>query len=360
MHRTVLPVAIGIAVLAAVLVVSDPVKTLAALRGGNPALVVLSCGLVVPAVLLRVVRWKLMIAPVAALSVAEVYAPVTVGYMANNLLPARLGYILRAVLAARRRGVDFPFALGTVVVEKLVEGVILVAIGAAILAAVPTSGALRGGLALSALAFIGGLVVLWLLAPVGERVFGLTGLCRPLWRLLPAHASARLSHWLLSLLAGLAGLRRLDLAGGIAGLSIVSWLIEGAAYVMAFAAFVPDAPPAVLIAGPVLVMVTANIGGALVPSPAAVGTFEGIGVATLALLGVEEARALSFLLAYHAANVVVIVGMGLLGLWSEGLSFGQAIAGARHASPSSISPARPSFAGGAGDPHVPVAEGHGD
>lgn len=329
MQRTLPPAAIGLALLAAVLWLSDPQKTMAALRGGNPALVALSSVLVVVAVLLRVVRWKLMIAPVAELSVTEVYGPVTVGYMANNLLPARLGYVLRAVLAARRRGVDLPFALGTVVVEKLVEGVVLVAIGALVLASAPASGPVRGGLALSALAFAGGLAVLWLLAPVGERVFGLAGLCEPLWRLLPARASERLSHWALSLLASLASLRRPGLAGGIATLSVISWLVEGGAYIAAFSAFVPDASLELRIAGPVLVMVTANIGGALVPSPAAVGTFEGIGVATLALLGVDEARALSFLLAYHGANVAVIVGLGVLGLWIEGLSFGQALAGAR-------------------------------
>lgn len=356
MQRTLLPLAIGVALLAAVLWLSDPQKTLAALRGGNPALIALSCVLVVLAVLLRVVRWKLMIAPVAELSVAEVYAPVTVGYMANNLLPARLGYVLRAVLAARRRGVDLPFALGTVVVEKLVEGVVLVAIGALVLAGAPASGPVRGGLALSALAFAGGLAVLWLLAPVGERVFGLAGLCEPLWRLLPDRASERLSHWVLSLLASLASLRHPGLAGGIAALSVVSWLVEGSAYIAAFSAFVPDASLELRIAGPVLVMVTANIGGALVPSPAAVGTFEGIGVATLALLGVDEARALSFLLAYHGANVAVIAGLGLLGLWSEGLSFGQALAGARTVATSHTRPGHP----GAAETPLSVLEGPGD
>lgn len=357
MQRTLLPAVLGVVLLAVVLWISDPQKTLAVLRGGNPALVALSSGLIAVAVLLRVLRWKLMIAPVAELSVAEVYAPVTVGYMANNLLPARLGYVLRAVLAARRHGVDLPFALGTVVVEKLVEGVVLVAIGALVLASAPASGPVRGGLALSALAFAGGLAALWLLAPVGERVFGLAGLCAPLWRLLPARAGERLSHWALSLLASLASLRRPNLAGGIAVLSVISWVVEGSAYVAAFSAFVPDASLELRIAGPLLVMVTANIGGALVPSPAAVGTFEGIGVATLALLGVDEARALSFLLAFHAASVAVIVGLGLLGLWSEGLSFGQALAGARRLATAHTRPGRP---GAAAEAPVSLLEGPGD
>jgi uncharacterized membrane protein YbhN (UPF0104 family) len=54
-----------------------------------------------------------------------------VGYLANNVLPARLGELVRSHYLGDREGISRSATLGTVVVERVVDTVILVGIGAA-------------------------------------------------------------------------------------------------------------------------------------------------------------------------------------------------------------------------------------
>lgn len=71
---------------------------------------------------LRIIRWHgLMEAvhPVSRRTIAEV---LLIGYAANNLLPARLGELFRADYARRRSGVSRSGALGSIVVERLLDG----------------------------------------------------------------------------------------------------------------------------------------------------------------------------------------------------------------------------------------------
>ena len=54
-----------------------------------------------------------------------------VGYLANNVLPARLGELVRSHYLGDREGISRSATLGTVVVERIVDTVVLVGIGAA-------------------------------------------------------------------------------------------------------------------------------------------------------------------------------------------------------------------------------------
>ena len=51
-----------------------------------------------------------------------------VGYLANNVLPARLGELVRSHYLGDREGISRTTTLGTVVVERVVDFVVVVAI----------------------------------------------------------------------------------------------------------------------------------------------------------------------------------------------------------------------------------------
>ena len=60
--------------------------------------------------------------------VTRLYPVVIIGYMSNNLLPARLGELVRSYYLAQREGVSGSSALATIAVERVYDGVTLLAL----------------------------------------------------------------------------------------------------------------------------------------------------------------------------------------------------------------------------------------
>src|SRR3972149_790456 len=88
---------------------------------------------VVPAVALwfvsaavRSLRWHYLLRRLAGLRTVTLYPIVVIGYMANNLLPLRTGEFVRAYVLGERHGVSKMSALGTIAVERVFDGVVLV------------------------------------------------------------------------------------------------------------------------------------------------------------------------------------------------------------------------------------------
>ncbi len=102
----------------------------AALAQANWGLVLLSLLPTLVAHLARAQRWRLMLAPVAPTpTLAESFAAVMAGYVANLALP-RAGEVVRCTLLARRRGIAVEVSLGTVIAERAFDVVLLLAITA--------------------------------------------------------------------------------------------------------------------------------------------------------------------------------------------------------------------------------------
>lgn len=74
----------------------------------------------------RAIRWKRLIDTERPISIGQCFTVLTIGYMANNVLPARIGEFARAYLLSRRNGVSKSFALGTIVIERLGDVLMLV------------------------------------------------------------------------------------------------------------------------------------------------------------------------------------------------------------------------------------------
>ena len=66
-----------------------------ALRNADMRWIALLFAFIALDVTLRAIRWKLLLKPVADVSLGETYSALLVGYLANNILPARLGELVR-------------------------------------------------------------------------------------------------------------------------------------------------------------------------------------------------------------------------------------------------------------------------
>jgi len=128
--RAVLGIAISVASLWFVLRGVDFASVGAILRTAVPAWILATVLLQVVDVLFRTARWQQLVAPIKWIRFTSMLAYLLVGYLANNILPARLGELVRSHYLGDREAVSRASALGTVVVERVVDTAVVVTIGA--------------------------------------------------------------------------------------------------------------------------------------------------------------------------------------------------------------------------------------
>src|SRR5512138_3672704 len=157
----------------------------------------------------RAWRWHYLLGPIKKIPTETMFPITTIGYMGNNIYPARAGEVLRAVILKRKEGVPISASLATIIVERIFDGVVMLAfvfINLPELARLTGSSGFAGSIQQVAVigtgVFIGALVVFLLAAMfpritagIGERLIG---------RLLPERLRQRAAGLLHRFLDGLA------------------------------------------------------------------------------------------------------------------------------------------------------------
>lgn len=310
-----LRVAIGLAISVVALWLAlrpiDLDRTLAILGRAAPVGIAAVLALVALDVTLRAFRWGRLIAPVRPVAWQRMLAYMLIGYLANNVLPARLGEFVRSHYLGDREGISRAAALGTVVVERVVDIACVVVIGAVALLAIHGSPPLIRGLVISAVVavlLIGAIVVLL----HGHRLPG------------AGRAIAGIDRWpavgnlVRSLRTGVRVVQRPSTLFAATALTTLAWLASAVMFVAAAAAVDVPLPPleaAILSSG--IALATAIPAG-----PGYVGTFELAGVTVGAALGLTADQALAIVLIVHAAILSVTTLGGLVALaqvrWRRG------------------------------------------
>src|SRR5262249_59679685 len=89
---------------------------------------------------MRAGRWYYLFPPGSRPS--HLFNALMIGYMGNNVLPLRAGEVVRALVVSRR-GQRFWTVLATIVVERVLDGLAVGLIVAALFVAVPIPASLR-------------------------------------------------------------------------------------------------------------------------------------------------------------------------------------------------------------------------
>ena len=98
------------------------------LAEANYVYLIPAVGLYFLGVLFRAYRWRFLLNPMRRIPVRRLYPVVVIGYTANNLLPMRLGELVRSYYLARRENLSTSSALGSVAVERVFDGLTLIAL----------------------------------------------------------------------------------------------------------------------------------------------------------------------------------------------------------------------------------------
>jgi uncharacterized protein (TIRG00374 family) len=261
---------------------------------------------------LRALSWRVILG--GRVPFRRVFDALNEGYLLNNLLPLRLGEFGRAYLISRHTHLTAWQALSSIVVERIVDLVMAVALLFAFLPLVAGLDWARGAVVTAVGLGAAAVIALVVVTRNGERLARLAaGLLRRLPRqpLSPERWQARIE----SFIAGLAVLRDPRRALQAAFWSGLAWAAACFGAWSILRAFVPDATATMGF-----VTLTLLALGAAVPSaPGSAGVFELVIVQTLtAVFGVDRNLALSYALVLHAASILLVAVMGSLALSREG------------------------------------------
>lgn len=268
--------------------------------------------------LLRTARWRGILAGAVPAGFGALFPILMIGFATNNVLPARLGEFVRAVLLRRATGLRKTFSLATIFLERLFDGLVLVAILALLSLRLALPGWGREVQLFASLLFIGvalGVLVLLLRQQLAERMLALG--VRPL----PRRAAAWIMEAFASFVLGLRGVRRPRVLLTTLAISAAIWLLEGLSYYYLTYAF--DFPlvgvERVVACG--LLMVLVNLGIMIPSAPGYVGTFQFFAVAALAMFQVPRETALSLAIVSHAMQYALVTAIGAFFVMRSQLSW---------------------------------------
>jgi len=262
---------------------------------------------------LRAVRWRLLLKPLGNFSSIRLFPLIIIGMLVNNILPARLGIVARAYILGEKERISKMAVGGTMVVEQISDGVILILFAAIISFFVPLEGLLQQVINITAGIFIVALVLCLVLvsSPRLARVA-----INVVLRFLPKRLGERTERWLLLLIEGFEIMRspgQLLIAFIIAALV---WLCEaGLFYIVGFA-FDLGLPFYVYL----LAMSVANLAWVLLMTQGGLGPFDFALQQTLIAFGITVGAASSYTLILHSLILMLTIPLGFVFLWTENLS----------------------------------------
>ena len=265
----------------------------------------------------RAAGWRILLMPSGTIPVVRLFSPVAIGYMANNLLPARLGELARVYVVGSRESVSKTTALGSVVIERLLDAYALVSVVLVITLVLPyptwvkqAAGWLLAGMLLFSLALMllrrshtlrRGLIERWI-APQSPRV------------------ANHLIWYLSSFLVGANTPDKPHLSLRLVVWIYLRWAFEAGMYLMVMVALGLDQQ--IPLHSALFVMVMVNIACLVPQAPGYIGAVQLAVVESLALFHVGSETAIAYSLLVHVAFFVPITVVGLVYLVAGGFSLG--------------------------------------
>ena len=256
------------------------------------------------ALLLRALRWRVLLQAEGTVRVPDAFWATSAGYFGNNFLPGRAGELVRTFMISSRSNLSAAYVLTTALSERVADAIALVSIGGLVLLTIPVrpgwlAAAAKpvGAIALCGMVLIAILprlhrwiaIVLEMLPVPGSIRMMLTNL---LEQVLLGIRSFHHARRLLMFVALTAAIWSIDATGTIVGGYALGLSIS---YPMAF----------LLLAG-------LGLGSALPSTPGYVGIYQFVAVTVLMPFGLSRSNAIGYILLAQAMSYLVY------GIWGFG------------------------------------------
>jgi glycosyltransferase 2 family protein len=262
---------------------------------------------------IRAVRWGYLLAPVKRkTSRRNLFSGVMIGYMVNNALP-RVGELVRPYVLGKLEGISKTSALGSVVLERILDFLTFYFIVSIVLFAYPSSltpffehvDTIRPLiLASSVICFF-----LFVLLFFKAETFILSA--SRLKILLPKKFRPRFDSLLESFQSGLAVSKMRESFFMIVGLSLLMQVLYALGLYVPFFAFSAMAPLRTNFGASVILLTISSIAFVL-PAPGGIGTYHSFMTFTLMkLYNIDNATALGYAIITHEVGYILVTVVGM-------------------------------------------------
>ncbi len=305
---------VGLLILIGLFRAVHPAEVADAARHASVGLVLLGMLAFFGFILVRGLRWKVILdasAPRAGL--ADTAAVTAVGFAVNSVAAFKVGELIRIAAIAPRARIGIGEAGATVVLERVLDVLALLVLAVAAAAA---SGSGAGGAGLW-----GGILVFSAVSiAIGLAAFGLVSnpqrtlrWCSQLSGRLPAGVRGKALGFAESVLRGFTTLRSAARLSITLVLSLATWIFILLALAALFRSVSGQLRPATLL----LALALFTITQAVSITPGSVGTFEGFYLVVLSAFGAgPQALVTAAAVITHIANIAALLIAGGLGaLW---------------------------------------------
>ncbi|RPI13440.1 MAG: UPF0104 family protein [Acidobacteriales bacterium] len=250
-------------------------------------------------------RWSLLLRSVAAVSLFRSVQAIFVGLFANAVLPLRSGELIRAYLQARWAGIPFTVSLSSALIERLLDGILLVLSLYAVALAFPMPGYLGNAS-----------LVLALLVAVISILLAIVVFYKR-----RAHAAVSRSRWGEALQQAVEGLHAMSASRWFYASAAVSVLYLAVQLIPVYAVMKGlqlDLP----LAAVAVVLVILRLGTALPQAPSNVGGFQFFTVVALRLFDVDKATATGFATVFFVVATLPLIAAGAIASAMAGIGIG--------------------------------------
>jgi uncharacterized protein (TIRG00374 family) len=282
--------------------------------------------LIVLGLVLRGVRWRVLLND--KIGLGHSFHIMNVGYFFNAWLPLRLGEVARSFLVTRLKPpISIFTALSSIVVERVTDLLAVVALIVLAVSITPVSPEIIAGARVTAVIAVGGLIVLILFASRRALAHRILGLVLHILPFLERLHLRQIADRVLDGIMPLGSVRGIVRALFWTALSWAASVMAGFVLLYVYYA-TPNWESALLM------IAVASIAIALPAVPGSVGPFEaaivlGLTAGGLVKPGLPQERALAFAVLSHIVNIGSYAFLGVIGLAQEHISFGEVVRSAR-------------------------------
>ena len=269
----------------------------------------------VASTLIRAMRWRLVLEPIALIPRLDVWLISLASSLINFVVPIRSGEIARSLFLKQRQSVPISASLPTVAIDRSLDLLALLVIGAVgVLSGLKLQGAPSIILVLGAGLFVGFATFVVLAIFWNERLMRVAE-----WavaKFIGESVRSRLLGILNGLITGFTAISRQPrILITLITLSLIAALLDAGVFYLLFVSVGNPVPPLVALAGYALFALTFIVPGA----PGYIGSMEAFGSLIFSgALGIPQAASASVVLIFHALSAVTLGIFGGIAMWALG------------------------------------------
>ena len=282
----------------------------------------------------RTLRWQVLLSRIKIINVGTLFPIVVIGYMANNILPFRLGELVRGYYLKNKEEVSTATALSTIFIERIMDGLALIAIliGSSvfvpfdeIFSRLADSTKINGSI-LVALFTLPFAIVFLLLTAIAVNTQKALAIFNKLTSRLPNSLASKVEQFTEDLISGLNSLTSWKITCRALILSLPIWILEAVLFhsVLISLNIIPNGTSVFhVFASAASITAITNIGASIPSLPGGIGLFELLARESLIVIEtvrVSRSEAAAFAALTHLCLILPIVLLGQLFLWNDCLS----------------------------------------